>query len=372
MQFSDIPGHENLKEQLTAAYAKGKVAHAQLFAGRPQGSALPLALAYASYLMCSDRTSNDSCGKCPNCLRIRKLVHPDVHLVFPKVSASDTGKYDKVLAEALPKFRAFVHEHPFGDLESWAHAYGNDNKNLLISREDSRYILKNVSMRSVEGGYKVLILWLPEMMNPSAANAILKTLEEPPEKTIYLLVSYQYDLLLATITSRTQLVVVPPHTEKEIVEHLVAKGSSNEQAMHAAKLAEGSMGAALSILTEDESQAYEDFQQWMLACWNKDLGSLVRRSEDFSKTGKTNQRSNLSYTLSVIRNAVLAAGGNEPTAQSDGEKSFVLKFAERLGFQKLEKIYPLINEAVLNLDRNSNPRITHLNLSLDIIRVLNG
>ena len=372
MQFSDIPGHEDLKEQLTAAYAKGKVAHAQLFAGRPHGAALPIALAYASYLMCSDRTAKDSCGKCANCVRIRKLVHPDLHLVFPKVSASDSGKYDKVLAEALPKYRTFVQDHPFGDLERWALTYGNENKNLLISREDSRHMLKNVSMRSVEGGYKVLIIWCPEMMNPSAANAILKTLEEPPEKTIYLLVSYHYDLLLATITSRSQLVVVPPHKESEIVQHLVETGASNELARHAAKQAEGSIGLALSCLKETDSQVYGDFQQWMLACWNKDLGSLVRRSEDFSKSGKTHQRSNLSYALSVIRNAVLAAGGNEPLAQSDEEKSFVLKFSERLGFQRLEKVYSMTNEAMLNLDRNSNPRITHLHLSLEIIRVLNG
>lgn len=372
MQFSEIPGLQDLKEQLTSTYTKGKVAHAQLFSGRAETAAFPMALAYASYLMCDGRTDHDSCGKCPNCVRIKKLVHPDIHLIFPKISASDSGKYDKVLAEALPKFRSFVSESPFGDLEAWAHAYGNENKNLLISREDSRTMLKNVSMRSLEGGYKILIIWYPELMNPSAANAILKILEEPPENTIYLLVTYNYDLLLATITSRAQLVIVPPNKDSEITDFLVEKEVSQDVAMHAAKLSEGRIGAALSIANEEESPAFEYFQQWMLECWKKDLFSLVKRSEDFSKSGKANQRSSLNYSISVVRNSVVCSGGNPPSVQSDEEKSFITKFSNRLGFQKLEKVYTLINEALMNLDRNSNPRITHLNLSLDIILILNG
>ena len=372
MQFSEIPGLEDLKKQLTSAYAKGKVAHAQLFSGRPETAVFPMALGYISYLMCENRTAEDSCGSCPNCVRIRKLVHPDIHLIFPKVSASDAGKYEKVLAEALPKFRTFVDTNPFGDLESWAYAYGNENKNMLISREDSRHILKNVSMRSVEGGFKILLIWCPELMNPSSANAILKILEEPPENTIYLLVTYNYDLLLATITSRSQLVVVPPNSPAEISDYLQEKGVSEQLAMRAAKLSEGKIGSALVMSDEGESREYEFFQHWMLECWKKDLNSLVRRSEDFSKAGKTNQKSSLSYSISMVRNAVVACGGHEPSVQSEEEKSFVSKFSVRLGLQKLEGVYALLNEAAMNLERNSNPRITHLNLSLDIIRILNG
>lgn len=372
MQFSEIPGLFELKKQLTSAYAKGKVAHAQLFAGRPETGVMPMALAYASYLMCENRTEEDSCGSCPNCVRIKKLVHPDIHLIFPKVSASDTGKYEKVLAEALPKFRNFVGSQPYGDLEDWALTYGQENKNLLISREDSRHILKNVSMRSVEGNYKILIVWYPELMNPSSANAILKILEEPPEKTIYLLVTYNYDQLLSTITSRSQMVVVPPNSDEEIKGYLIAQGISEEKALQASKISNGKIGEALEAAKEEDSQEYQSFQKWMLDCWNKDLTSLVRRSEDFSKSGKTMQRSNLNYSLSIIRNAVIHIGGREPSTHNAEENAFVGKFSERLGSEKLEKVYALTNEAMRHLDRNSNPRITHLNLSLDIIRIFNG
>jgi len=280
MQFSEIPGQFELKKQLTSAFNKGKVAHAQLFSGRPETAAMPMALAYATYLMCQNRTEEDSCGTCPNCVRMRKLVHPDIHYVFPKISASDGGKYEKVLAEALPKFRSFIETQPFGSLENWAKTYDQENKNLLISREDSRYILKNVSMRSVEGGYKILIIWYPESMNPSSANAILKVLEEPPEKTLYLLVTYSYDLLLATITSRSQLIIVPPNSDEELESYLVEKGVAEQRAKVITKLSDGKIGRAMALIEEEDSQEYIAFQQWMLDCWNKDLTACLLYTSD--------------------------------------------------------------------------------------------
>ncbi|MEQ8903708.1 DNA polymerase III subunit delta [Ekhidna sp.] len=371
MQFSEIPGLEGLKNQLISAHNRGKVAHAQLFAGRPGTAVLPMALSYATFLMCENKTDQDSCGTCPNCVRIKKLVHPDIHLHFPKISAAES-KYEKVLAEAIPRFREFVIESPFGDLDAWTRKYGQENKNILISREDSRQMLRNVSMRSVEGGYKILLIWVPELMNPSSANAILKILEEPPEKTLYLLVSYNYDNLLATITSRTQLVNIPPNTEEEVKAYLLQRGADAAKAEQAAKLSEGKIGLATHLAEAGESQEYEDFQKWMLECWNKNLTGLVRRSEDFSKSGKGAQKTTLNFAISLIRNAVVSASGQAAPTQNDAEASFIKKFSDKLELVRLEKVYALLNESFIHLERNSNPRITHLNLSLEIIRVLNG
>ncbi len=369
MQFSEIPGLQKLKKQLISAHKRGKIAHAQLFAGRQGTAALPMALAYASYLMCENKTDEDSCGICANCVRIKKLIHPDIHLHFPKVSAVE-NKYDKVLAEAIPLFREFVTETPYGDLEAWTRKYGQENKNLLISRQDSRQMLKNVSMRSVEGGYKILLIWIPELMNSSSANAILKILEEPPEQTLYLLVSYSYDNLLATITSRTQLVNVPPNSIDEIQEYIQDQGVETSRAAQAAKLSEGKLGLALYHTEAGESHEYEHFQKWMLECWNRNLTGLVHRSEDFSKSGKAAQKTTLNYAISLIRNAVVHASGQSLPSQNEAEVAFIGKFADKLGLNKLEKVYEFSNEALIHLERNSNPRITHLNLSLDITRVL--
>lgn len=371
MQFSQIPGLTELKNQLISAHKRGKVAHAQLFAGRPGTAVLPMALAYASYLMCENQSESDSCGTCANCTRINKLVHPDIHLHFPKVSAVE-NKYEKVLAEAIPRFREFVIETPFGDLETWTRKYGQENKNLLISRQDSRQMLKNVSMRSVEGGYKILLIWIPELMNSSSANAILKILEEPPEKTLYLLVSYNYDNLLATITSRTQLVNVAPNSTEEVQKHLEEMGVEPSSATQVAKLSEGKLGLALHLADAGESHEYEDFQRWMLECWNRNLTGLVHRSEEFSKAGKAAQKAILNFAISIIRNAVVSASGQTPPTQNEAETAFIVKFANKLGLNRLEKTYALTNEALIHLERNSNPRITHLNLSLDITKVLNG
>lgn len=371
MQFSEIPGLDELKKQLTLAFSKGKVAHAQLFSGRTETAVFPIALAYATYLMCENKKGEDSCGLCANCVRMNKLIHPDIHFVFPKIAASDRGKYDKVLAEATPKFRSFIGTHPYGDLQAWSHAYSQENKNLLISREDSRYLLKNVSMRSVEGGFKIFIIWYPELMNTSSANAILKVLEEPPEKTLYFLVTNNYDQLLATITSRSQLVAVPPNTEEEIKSYLLEKGISEEKSAWASKLSEGKIGNAITIAHEESLQEYKEFQGWMLHCWNKDLSALIKRSEDFSKLGKAPQKAELEYAITMLRNAVMYIGGIDPSVFSEAERSFLSKFSEKLGMNRLERVYQFINKSLEHLERNSNPRITHLNLSIDIIAVLN-
>ncbi|MEP1096477.1 MAG: DNA polymerase III subunit delta [Cyclobacteriaceae bacterium] len=372
MQFSEIPGLTELKEQLIGAFKKGKVAHAQLFSGVSGTATFPIALAYASYLMCPNRTDDDSCGTCPNCTRIQKSVHPDVHWYFPKISASDGSKYEKVLAEALPRWRTFISESPYGTFEDWVSSYGQENKNLQLSREDSRQILKNVSMRSVEGGYKIIFIWGIEFMHPTAANAILKVLEEPPEKTIYLMVTFGYDLLLQTITSRSQLINVPPNQVSEVQEYLTQKGVAEQQAMQLAKMSQGRLGVGLHLVESEDEMAYHQFRDWMLACWNRDLTSLVNVSEDFSKSGKASQRGFLTYSMSLIRNSLLKFAGSPPPVINQEEDTFIGKYAQKLGFEKLQTMYELLNEALRHLDRNSNPRITHLNLSLAIVKKINS
>lgn len=373
MQFSQIPGLQELKSQLTNSFKKGKVAHAQLFSGNAGTSVFSMAQAYITYLMCENKTEDDSCGTCANCTRIEKAVHPDVHWYFPKISASDGGKYLKVLAEALPAWRTFITESPFGSFEDWSLQYGQENKNLQLSREDSRQVLKNVSMRSVEGGYKVVFIWGAEFMHPTGANALLKVLEEPPEKTIFLLVSFNYDMLLRTITSRTQLVNVAPNTQEEIKNYLTEKFDTNStQAAQLSKIAQGRIGVAIRSLQHNEEMAYDQFRDWMLGCWNRDLTFLVNASEDFSKSGKGNQRGFLTYSLSLIRNSMMKISGNETEVINSEEDQFIGKYAEKLGLEKLEHMYELLNKALIHLDRNSNPRITHLNLSMNILKKINA
>lgn len=369
MQFADIPGHASLKSQLISAQQRGKISHAQLFAGSTGSVALPLALGYASYLMCEHKSENDSCGKCPSCLRIKKLIHPDIHFIFPKISPPD-GKYEKVMGEAIPLFRSFISEKPFGSLAEWANFYGQENKNLLVSREDSRQILRNVSMRSVEGGYKILIIWCPELMNVSAANAILKILEEPPKKTLFLMITYNYEGLLTTITSRSLLINVPLNTDEEINQYLLEKGINEDSAKKASFISEGKIGYSLRSLSDEETE-FKDFQLWMRECLGGNFTAMVTRSEEFHKLGKADQRARLYYFISLSRKALLSLSEAKPPFESEAEETFVTKFAKTIGSEKLEKIYMLLNEVGSHLDRNANAKIIHLNASLDLFQIIN-
>ncbi|MCZ6899247.1 MAG: DNA polymerase III subunit delta, partial [Bacteroidetes bacterium] len=196
MRFADIPGLDEIKGNLIKCVLSNKIPHAQLLQGHEGSGNLVLSLAYASYLNCLNRTENDSCGECAACSKIDKLIHPDLHLVFPvSPNAKFTGK-DVISANYLNEWRSFILKNPYQNLNDWNNYYGADNKQGNISKEESRQIIKNLSLMAFEGQFKVMLIWLPEWMHPSAANSILKILEEPPDRTLFLMVSHQADNLL--------------------------------------------------------------------------------------------------------------------------------------------------------------------------------
>ncbi len=220
MRFSNIPGHQETKTALINAVKNHHVAHAQLFFGKEGSANLTLALAYAAYLNCETPTETDSCGSCSSCTKIDKLIHPDLHFVFPK-TAKQSGDDDKNKGDVMSHWRNFIFTNPYGNSVDWAELSGSAGKQLNISKEEGKHIIKTVSMKAFEARYKILIIWLPEFMNISAANSILKVLEEPPENTIYLMVTNDYEKLLTTIISRTQLIRVPDFKEEDIERFLV-------------------------------------------------------------------------------------------------------------------------------------------------------
>lgn len=372
MRFADIPGLEGLKESLVASYKNNHIAHAQLFNGPVGGGGLPMALAFATYLLCEDKGEEDSCGTCANCHKMERLIHPDVHYIFPKPSATKATDYDKLQGESLKKWRVFAAEQPYSDIDDWVGFNGFDNKNVLISKEDSRNIIKTVSMKSFEGNFKILVIWYPEYMHPAAANGILKVLEEPPTQTIYLLVSYAYDTLLATIKSRTQIFNVPPFQEEVISGHLVAaRGADAALAEKAARLATGSMGKAFYELENAGSVAYESFRTWMHMCLQGDYSGMVKNTETFVQSSKPQQRNQLEFAITLIRDAILSKAGGGGLMQRDGaEGDFISKFGGFSTLEVLEGIYQRISESLNELQRNANPRITHLNLSLQCSKLL--
>src|SRR5579871_6772584 len=180
MTFSSIPGLSEIKSKLTASVQSGHIAHAQLFAGKPGSLNLSMALAFANYLHCQNRTDNDSCGTCPACSKSLKYIHPDTHFVFPLGNVKGDKDEERFRAEILKTWRSFLIEQPFSDLGNWISFYGGEDKQALIAREESREIVRALSLKPFESENKVMVIWLPEYMHLSAANGILKILEEPP------------------------------------------------------------------------------------------------------------------------------------------------------------------------------------------------
>jgi len=367
MQFADIPGLADIKKSLLSSFTNNHIAHAQMFSSVVGGAGLPLALAFTTFLLCENKKENDACGQCANCQKMNRMVHPDVHFYYPKTSSTKSSEYDKQVAETLKVWRSFATETPYSNLDDWINRAGYENKQVLISKEDSRRMIKTVSMKAFEGGFKIVIIWCPELMHPSAANGILKILEEPPTQTIYLLVSYDYEKLLTTIKSRTQLFVVPPFEQEDVQKYLENKLQlAQDVAFAASQRSRGSIGLAIEEANTQYELTYTDFREWMLLCLRRDYSSLVARSEDFAKKSKPLQRQELDISIELLRESLLALVDPDLVSKRDEEKDFLLKFSSTVDPNMLEKSYFLISEALQHLGRNASAKITYLQLSLAI------
>ncbi len=374
MRFASVPGLAETKRLLIQAVKTNHVAHAQLFYGKEGTANLAMALAYATYLNCQNPSDQDSCGECASCQKMDKLIHPDMQFVFPVSATKNIKGKDVVSASYLAEWRSYLLANPYGNLEDWSTSYGAENKQANISKEESRNIIKGMTLTSFESGYKVLLIWLPEYMHPSAANGILKILEEPPKKTVFLMVSVNYERLLTTILSRCQLVKIPAFSTEEVSEYLIQNHSlTAEKAQTIAGLSEGSIKQAIEHLDDTEQESHDIFRQWMRICWTKDFIALNGIVEAFFKMSKTAQKLFLTYALNMMRHALVCEYlVDENLKLNQEEQGFVAKFGNALETNSIEVISKAMSEAHYHLERNANPRILFWDLSLTIGRAMTG
>lgn len=366
-----------------------EVAHAQLFVG-PEGSAnLAMALAYATYLNCGDRQSDGSCGQSDAGTKMHRYIHPDLHFVFPVSATKNVTGKDVVSDSYIQAWRDFLLEHPYGNLAEWSLAFGGENKQLNISKEESRNVIRKLSLTAFESHYKIVIIWMPEYLHPAAANGILKILEEPPAKTVFLLVAHDADRLLPTILSRTQIVDIRAFTYQEIEEYVRANVSSEhldeERIQQAVFLSEGSVPQALKLLYEVKEDHQQFFQEWMRLCYTHDYTALVALTEQFQKLGKDEQKRLFQYGLTVMREVLITLAIDRPPDASQDtliaqEKqlirvqgntlSFVANFSRVMNFGKVERLTKLFNEGCVHLERNVNPKMIFLDTALTIAQAI--
>ncbi len=343
------------------------VAHAQLFLGQGGSANLALALAYATYINCEDKQPEDSCGTCGSCLKMNKLVHPDFNFVMPVTTTKSVSK-DALSSKFMSEWREFVQASPYQGLNEWMQFIGAENKQGIISKDESRQLVKLVSLKAFEGAYKIVVVWLPELMHTAAANALLKLLEEPPAQTLFLLVSQSAEKLLATITSRTQIVNVRNFTEREVITFLQQHYNSDDTtAYQIAQLAEGNLNAAAKLTTEISSDYFLFFTDWMRHCYGYKFSELIDMSDKFQTLGRENQKNFLLYALNLFRKVMLfGVDSSLITFLPPAELDFVQKFSKVITGNNAGQLAEELNQAHYHIERNANPKMVFVDTSIQI------
>ena len=374
MQFKQVIGQSAIKQRLIASVRDNHVSHAQLFLGPAGCGKLPLALAYAQYILCPNRTETDSCGVCPTCQKMQKLVHPDLHFVVP-TAATKKIKSNPESDLFMEEWREYVVQNQgYVDTSSWYSFLDVENKQGYMSVRDAASLLRKLSMKSYEGEYKIAIIWMAEKMRVDTANKLLKLLEEPPEKTVFLLIAEDGEELLATIKSRTALVKIPAidinEMEKALTERL---GCDARQAHDAAVISEGNWLNACHFVKESEDRKFffTTFQQWMRLCFRAAYSELIDFSANIKTIGREKQKELLDYGLRIIRNSLLFNNNlAEIVMLSDEEKTFNSKFAPFVNPANLAQIAELFEEAIHQIERNGNAQIIFTDVGFKMIGLL--
>ena len=374
MQFKDVIGQSSIKQRLIASVRENHVSHAQLFLGPAGCGKLPLALAYAQYILCPNRTETDSCGVCPTCQKVQKLVHPDLHFVIP----TNTTKSVKSNPESdlfMEEWREFTLKNDgyFNDTD-WYAFLDIENKQGYMSVRDAASLLRKLNVKSYEGEYKIAIIWMAEKMRVETANKLLKLLEEPPEKTVFLLIAEDQEELLATIKSRTALVKIPAietdAIEKALVERLYAQP---DQARDAAMISEGNWITACHSVQDSEEHKFffTTFQQWMRLCFRGAYSEIIDFSANIKSLGREKQKELLDYALRIIRNSLLFNNNlGEIVMLPNEEKVFNSKFAPFVNPANLTQIAELFEEAIRQIERNGNAQIIFTDVSFKMVGLL--
>lgn len=372
MYFKDIIGQKEIKARLLHSAQTGVVPHAQLFTGQGGVGTYALALAYARYLNCTQRTETDSCGTCPSCKMYDALAHPDLHFVFPIVSKREKGK--EVCDDYLPEWRTFLTERPYFTLNDWLDYIEAGNSQPLIYSKESDEILRKLSLKIYEAEYRVLLVWLPEKMHPTCANKLLKLIEEPPARTAILMVSEEPDLLLGTIRSRAQQIAVRP-IEKADLSHALQEryGLAAEDADYVSHLAAGNYLKAVETLSLGEEHKFflEQFIGMMRNSWSRNVRGMRLMADTLAGIGRERQKHFLSYCQRLLReNFIYRFQEPTMTYMNRDEASFAVRFSPFVNERNVFELMEELSLAEQDIAQNVNAKMVFFDLSLHITVLL--
>ena len=371
MKFIDISGFEKEKNFLINAENKNHVAHAQLFFGSEGSPNLSLALAFISFLNCNNKVNNDSCGECPSCKKIDKMIHPDVHFIFP---VAPTTKINKTVISDLfiKEWRNFILDDPYQNVNDWFNFYGFENKSPNISKDESRNLIKKLTLKPFESENKIVLIWLPEYLHLYTSNALLKILEDPPPKTFFFLITNDYNRLLKTILSRVQMFKIRNFSDEELKKEILKKEDIAENELSKLILtSDGNLNQAKKIINSSNEDFLSFFKIWMRNCYSNDYAKIQLDLEWFNNQTKINKKAFLIYSLNLIRESFVIKINSSLSRIVDEESEFIKNFSQSLNEEKTEKIILELNDSIRFLERNANPKIIFLDLSIEIANAFN-
>jgi len=373
MLFRDIIGNESIKKELSRVRCSGRIPHSQLISG-PEGSgALPMAIAYAREILCNSQIKNiDACN-----IKFSNLKHPDLHFIFPVANTLEI-KSRAISSHFLPSWREFINTSPYGSLFDWYGRLGIENKQGKIGKDEAEDLIKKLSLKSYEGGWKCVIVWMAEKMNSSATNKLLKLIEEPPQNTVFLFVSEAPSLLMDTLLSRCQRIDLKKISVQEIEKALLDKGFSLEVSKQAALASNGNYNKALSFANGSENEALFEgwFQSWVRSAFkvkqNKEaVLELVDWSKKVSKSGRETQKSFISYSLEVFRQAMLTNYSLSQITTHRPSTGFDFQsFSKYVGGANIEEVFTELEKAYSQIQSNGNPNMIFSDLSLKLTRLI--
>jgi DNA polymerase III subunit delta' len=374
MNFAQIPGQSEIKSRLIRSVQEERVSHAQLFAGPEGCGSMALALAYARYVSCENRTEEDSCGVCKACVKYEKLIHPDLHFVFPVIKKKNVN--DPVSDNYIDDWRAFVKKSPFFTVNDWFDSIEVGNAQGMIYASEAGEIIRKLSLKTFESDFKIMIIWLPEKMHQATSNKLLKMIEEPPDKTLFLLVSEEPGKVIPTILSRCQLVKIQSFTTEDLEKYLTGRfGLPQEKARDIARVSNGNINRANELCENEESSVtnLNHFRSLMRHAWKRDIISIINWSEEIASTGREFQKSFIAFSLRLLReNLMLTLDQlkNDLVFLSGDEVDFANKFHPFITQSNIFSLNEEFNLAYSHIEANGNAKIVFLDLALKVTKLI--
>lgn len=374
MNFSQIPGQKDIAAKLVRSVHEERVSHAQLFAGPEGCGSLALALAFAKYISCENRTETDSCGVCKSCVKYEKMIHPDLHFVFPIIKGKKAT--DPVSDNYIEEWREFVKKSPFFTLDSWMEFIDVGNAQGMIFASEASEIIKKLSLKTFESDFKIMIIWLPEKMHLSTANKLLKMIEEPPEKTLFLLVSEELDKVIPTILSRCQLVKIPKFSSPDIEKFLIDKYNiPGEKAADLSRVSIGNINRAIELCENEESSLanLEKFKSLMRFAWKRDIISIISWAEELAATGREAQKNFISFALRILRENLMLTldqKKNKLVFLTGEEATFSGNFHPFINQTNIYSLSEEFNLVYSHIEANGNAKIIFLDLGLKVTKLI--